>query len=278
MVAAATELRIFRPNSRLEQKSARFAARSIHSASRAETPIISVSRLIGVPSPEPLCASLICRTPDRAVSNAKSDSSSITAGDLVGERTRIIARLRWRPHELDPGWMPPTKRDRASAFVKVQAHVSDFSPGWWRTSGPDWSAISAGSRSRLMNSPLRSPPEPPYWHRPCWRSWAAPRLEGAKVLGERRPGQWIPLQGCICPTQRNCTVTGAVVESCATSTLTHRKPANQRRHSSDHSDPSRVPRTRPRIARLTPKEWWEGTEALRVLKRRLPMSSSVPWS
>jgi transposase len=28
--------------------------------------------------------------------------------DLVAERTRIIARLRWHLHELDPGWTAPT--------------------------------------------------------------------------------------------------------------------------------------------------------------------------
>lgn len=43
--------------------------------------------------------------------------------DLVGS---IIARLRWHLHELDPGWTQPAKMDRASAFVKVEAHVSDF--------------------------------------------------------------------------------------------------------------------------------------------------------
>ena len=44
--------------------------------------------------------------------------------DLVGERTRIISRLRWHLHELDPGWTPPTKLQRGSAFDKVQAHLS----------------------------------------------------------------------------------------------------------------------------------------------------------
>ena len=44
--------------------------------------------------------------------------------DLVGERTRIIARLRWHLHELDPGWTAPTKLQRHSAFDKVQAHLS----------------------------------------------------------------------------------------------------------------------------------------------------------
>jgi transposase len=44
--------------------------------------------------------------------------------DLVAERTRIIARLRWHLHELDPGWMPPAKIDRTSAFNTVKAHLT----------------------------------------------------------------------------------------------------------------------------------------------------------
>ena len=43
--------------------------------------------------------------------------------DLVAERTRIIARLRWHLHELDPGWSAPTKLERHSAFAKVHAHL-----------------------------------------------------------------------------------------------------------------------------------------------------------
>jgi transposase len=49
--------------------------------------------------------------------------------DLVAERTRIISRLRWHLHELDPGWTPPTKLQRQSAFDKVQAHLSGHSHG-----------------------------------------------------------------------------------------------------------------------------------------------------
>jgi transposase len=44
--------------------------------------------------------------------------------DLVAERTRIISRPRWHLHELDPGWTPPTKMERNSAFDKVEAHLS----------------------------------------------------------------------------------------------------------------------------------------------------------
>ena len=49
--------------------------------------------------------------------------------DLVAERTRIISRLRWHLHELDPGWTAPTKLQRGSAFDKVQAHLSHRDDG-----------------------------------------------------------------------------------------------------------------------------------------------------
>ena len=44
--------------------------------------------------------------------------------DLVAERTRIIGRLRWYLHELDPGWKPPTKIERTSAFDTVAARLT----------------------------------------------------------------------------------------------------------------------------------------------------------
>lgn len=43
--------------------------------------------------------------------------------DLVAERTRIISRLRWHLHEIDPGWTAPTKLDRTSAYDKIDKHL-----------------------------------------------------------------------------------------------------------------------------------------------------------
>jgi transposase len=44
--------------------------------------------------------------------------------DLVAERTRIIARLRWHLHELDPAWAPPPRSlDRAATWRAVEAHL-----------------------------------------------------------------------------------------------------------------------------------------------------------
>jgi transposase len=44
--------------------------------------------------------------------------------DLVAERTRIIARLRWHLHELGPGWTPAVRLERANAFDKIHAYPS----------------------------------------------------------------------------------------------------------------------------------------------------------
>jgi transposase len=44
---------------------------------------------------------------------------------LVSERTRVINRLRWRLHELDPSWDPrPRSLNRASAYDKIETRVS----------------------------------------------------------------------------------------------------------------------------------------------------------
>jgi transposase len=47
--------------------------------------------------------------------------------DLVGERTRIICRLRWHLHELDPGWEPAARSlDRPRALNKVALRLDEL--------------------------------------------------------------------------------------------------------------------------------------------------------
>jgi transposase len=44
--------------------------------------------------------------------------------DLVAERTRIISRLRWHLHELDPGWQPTARSlDRPRALNQTAARL-----------------------------------------------------------------------------------------------------------------------------------------------------------
>ena len=45
--------------------------------------------------------------------------------DLVAERTRIVNRLRWHLHELDPTWEPPARSfDRAKTITDAGAHLA----------------------------------------------------------------------------------------------------------------------------------------------------------
>lgn len=44
--------------------------------------------------------------------------------DLVSERTRVMARLRWHLHELDPSWEPaPRSLDRAKTWTTIEARL-----------------------------------------------------------------------------------------------------------------------------------------------------------
>jgi transposase len=44
--------------------------------------------------------------------------------DLVAERVRIMGRLRWHLHELDPGWEPaPRSLDRATTWTVIEARL-----------------------------------------------------------------------------------------------------------------------------------------------------------
>lgn len=45
--------------------------------------------------------------------------------DLVAERVRILNRLRWNLHELDPGYTPPARLDRPSAYDAIEAHLGE---------------------------------------------------------------------------------------------------------------------------------------------------------
>ncbi|MGW4339744.1 IS110 family transposase [Rhodococcus koreensis] len=95
--------------------------------------------------------------------------------DLVAERTRIIARLRWHLYQLDPGWKAPTKIDRTSAFDKVQP-VELFGP-CCRTGGP-----------------TRRAPTPPHCRdrRTHGRDYFAERCAGSFLVSD----SWVRIAHC----------------------------------------------------------------------------------
>ena len=55
---------------------------------------------------------------------------------LVAERTRVICRLRWHLHELDPAWEPKT---RSLDRISVLGQVGPASLAW-RERSPAWPA------------------------------------------------------------------------------------------------------------------------------------------
>ena len=56
---------------------------------------------------------------------ARSSSWSTTTGDLVAERTRVINRLRWHLHELDPAFTPPARSLSRATHLAATAMVVD---------------------------------------------------------------------------------------------------------------------------------------------------------
>jgi transposase len=56
--------------------------------------------------------------------------------DLVAERTRIVKRLRWHLHELDPTWDPPARSfDRAKTVTRIAANLAGRSQTVARLTG-----------------------------------------------------------------------------------------------------------------------------------------------
>ena len=201
--------------------------------------------------------------------NAKSGSSSITAVDLVGERTRIIARLRWHVHELDPGWTQPARMDRVSAFVKVEAHVSDFAGlvadlaarlvDHLRRLTVEIVELAAEitSRTTVLAPSLLAIP-------------GCGALTAATIIGERRAGRPIPLEGCV----SSATTPAAPLPVWSSNHARHRlsRTGNRQINAGIH----RIALTQARchapareLLDRRRKNGDGGMEALRVLKRRL---------
>ena len=67
----------------------------------------------------------VIRVPPKLMAHPRDAARTYGKSDhLVAERTRIIARLRWHLHELDPAWAPPAKLDRTSAFDRDATYLA----------------------------------------------------------------------------------------------------------------------------------------------------------
>jgi transposase len=162
------------------------------------------------------------------------DRHDILAGTplvlFVAECTRIIARLRWHLHELDPGWTPPANIDRVSAFDTVTAHLGACS----NNALVCRLALRLVEHLRLLTVEIdeltTEITERIITIAPSLLAIVGcGALTAAKIVGETRPRRPVPFQRRLRPAQRHRTTAGLVVKQTATSLVTHRQSPAQRR-------------------------------------------------
>jgi transposase len=87
----------------------------------------SPTRSTPSPSRGPRCASRTCPRPASMARSARVRLLASHRDDLVAERTRIINRLRWHLHELDPSWQPAARTLwRPKNLNAITEHLNDL--------------------------------------------------------------------------------------------------------------------------------------------------------
>jgi len=167
--------------------------------------------------------------------------------DLVAERTRIISRLRWHLHELDPSWTPPTKLERGSAFDKVEAHLSTH---------PDSGlvrrlALRLVEHLRMLTIEIDERRTHRRDHRPSQHGGSVAASHRGLRCADRSedpwrnsPGRPVPLKRRLRPPQRHRTAAGVVIEPTTASPVAHRQSATECRAAPHRIDSSSVLPTR----------------------------------
>ena len=158
---------------------------------------------------------------------------------LVGERTRLICRLRWYLHELDPGWEPKARSlDSHRTLEEVQARLNGQS-GVVARLARELAGRCADltlSINALKNeiSALTEQLAPALLALP-----GCGPLTAAKILGETAGVDRFKSRDAYARYKWHRTPAGVVGEQGPTSTQPHRKPPAERRTAPDraHSSP-----------------------------------------
>ena len=190
--------------------------------------------------------------------------------DLVAERTRIINRLRWHLHELDPAWKPPARSLwPAQTPGRRPQPVCKASTGWSRA----WRA-HCSQRCRMLSEEIA---ELDHETRPLVARLApaliellrlrdADRSEDPRRDRRRRP---VPLPPRLRPTQRHRAGPGLVRQPRTSPAVAHRKSAAQHGPAPHRHHPGALPPTSARVPPTPPRRGDTKAESIRALKRRL---------
>jgi transposase len=155
---------------------------------------------------------------------------------LVAERTRVINRLRWHLHELDPGWDPaPRSLDRVSAYDKITVRLGDHDDN---LAGSAMLVARLArrlvERARTLTVEIDELTAELTQHVQALAPTllAVPGcgvLTAAKILGGDRGDRPVHLERCLRSPQRDRTAAGVVIDQGPSPPLPHREPAAQRR-------------------------------------------------
>jgi transposase len=156
---------------------------------------------------------------------------------LVAERTRVINRLRWHLHELDPGWEPgPRTLDRISAYDKIERRIAGADGLVARLAR----ALTTQLRGLTLEINALSQEITILVSQLAPALLAIPRLrctDRGEDRGRERRNRPVQIQGRLRPAQRNRPAAGLVGQPCTAPAQPHRQPAAQRRDPPDRAHP-----------------------------------------
>ena len=188
---------------------------------------------------------------------------------LISERTRLICRLRWHLHELDPAWEPKARSlDAQRTLDEVRGRLQDHAGVVARL------AVELTERCAELTITIKALEKEITELTTAAGAgaaratglWRADRSQDHRRNRRRRPIQ-VPRR--LRPFQRNRTAAGVVVEQGQAPVEPHREPPTERRPTPHRTHPSPLASAGQRMIERRKSGGNSGREALRVLKRRL---------
>jgi transposase len=168
--------------------------------------------------------------------------------NLVAQRTRIINRLRWHLHELDPTWDPPARSfDRAKTVAQITANLAGRPGTVARLAGRLLQrCVCLTEEIQALDVEIGEQVEKiaPALLDIC----GCGPLTAAKIIARDRRCPPVPFQGRLRPLQRHGSAAGVVIQPSPPPAQPSRQPPAQLRYPSNRPYASPLACRRPRLS------------------------------
>jgi transposase len=172
--------------------------------------------------------------------------------DLVAERTRVINRLRWHLHELDPSWQPPARSlwrpKNLAAITQRLTDLDGLVARLARTMVERCSQLTAQIRDLDHELEPLVTTLAPTFARTVWLRHPDRREDRRR---DRRC-RAVPISPRLRPPQRHSTHPGLVKQPRTSPAQPHRQPPAQHGPAPDSDHPGALPPARPRVPATPP--------------------------